>query len=248
MVAEAEKPDVNDPLELVAEALQRSEERAVAGQLALEVMHEIKNPLEALGYLVYLARECAEDPLDPQKVRQYLDTAKEQMKLLSGIVGQTLGMTRPSDRPRRTDLSLLAESALRIHLRGLESKKIRVIRELEPGTTILCHPGQILQVLSNLIANTLDALPKEGTLRLRVHRRANCAILLLADDGHGIEAGYMGRIFEPFFTTKQEHGSGLGLALSKRIVEQHHGRIAVRSSTQAGRSGTVFRLELPAIA
>jgi signal transduction histidine kinase len=103
----------------------------------------------------------------------------------------------------------------------------------------------MLQVLSNLIGNALDALPAEGALYLRGHRSNRAVHLLVADGGHGIPSTIAKRIFDPFVTTKAGKGTGLGLAISKAIVEKHHGQIRSRSSTRPGRNGTAFRISLP---
>ena len=105
---------------------------------------------------------------------------------------------------------------------------------------------ELLQVLSNLIVNALDALPSKGQLSLRLRRRGSGVHIVIADNGHGIKAEHSDRIFQPFFTTKGERGTGLGLALSRAIVERHRGKISMRSSVQPGRSGTMFRIRLPA--
>jgi len=96
------------------EALRRSEERAIAGQLALELMHEIKNPLEALGHLTYLTLN---ESGDTEKVQKYMHLAEEQMATLTQITSQTLGFARSSQTPRPIDLVALAEAALRVHQR-----------------------------------------------------------------------------------------------------------------------------------
>ena len=234
--------DLRAKLAISAEALRRAEERAIAGQLALELMHEIKNPLEALGHLIYLAFEDAEHP---DEVRRYMGLAQEQMATLSQITSQTLGLASASHAPRPTNLVLLAEAALRIHQRKIEAKKVHLIKDLPEVIVAEVYTGEILQVISNLVVNALDALPAEGTLSLRLRRRHGEIQFLIADNGHGIPAEYSDEIFQPFFTTKQEHGTGLGLALSTKIIERHHGKIAMRSSTRPGKSGTTFRVSLP---
>jgi signal transduction histidine kinase len=103
----------------------------------------------------------------------------------------------------------------------------------------------MLQVVSNLIVNALDALPAEGILRLRVRKRKNEVDFMIADNGHGIAIQHKEALFQPFFTTKIDKGTGLGLALSKRIIERHNGRIRVRSSVRPGKSGTAFKISLP---
>ena len=222
---------------------EKTEGRIVAGQLALEVMHEIRNPLEALSHLIYLMREDAQNC---ENVLKYAAMAEEQMATLNRIVSQTLGFARTSSTAKTSDLVELAEAALRIHRRTIEVKKIHLIKDLPTGIVAEIRMGEILQVVSNLIVNALDALPADGTLTIRLRKRANTIYILIADNGHGIAAEHATSIFEPFFTTKLETGTGLGLPLSKEIIERHGGKILVRSSVLAGKSGTTFRISLPA--
>ena len=107
------------------------------------------------------------------------------------------------------------------------------------------HAGEMLQVLSNLLVNALDALPHAGTLHMRVRRTADKLHFVIADNGSGMPAEVLAQIFEPFFSTKGDQGNGLGLVVTKRIVEQHRGTIGVRSSVRPGRSGTTIRISLP---
>ena len=168
------------------------------------------------------------------------------MATLNCIVSQTLGFARTSSTAKTSDLVELAEAALRIHRRTIEVKKIHLIKDLPTGIVAEIRMGEILQVVSNLIVNALDALPADGTLTIRLRKRANTIYILIADNGHGIAAEHATSIFEPFFTTKLETGTGLGLPLSKEIIERHGGKILVRSSVLAGKSGTTFRISLPA--
>lgn len=230
-------------LAVLAEALQRAEERATAGQLALEMMHEVKNPLEALGHLTYLASEEASDP---EKVREYMRLAEEQMTTLGRIVGQTLGFARSSQTPKSISLVALAEAALRIHQRTIDARKVHLVKDLPQDLVAEVHRGEMLQVISNLLVNALDALPREGVVCIRLRKRQDEIHFVIADNGHGIPAEHVGEIFQPFFTTKADRGTGLGLALSKRIIEHHHGRISMRSSVRQGKSGTIFKISLPA--
>ena len=216
--------------------------RTTAGQLALEMMHEIRNPLETLGHLTYLALE---EKNDPDKVEKYMLLANEQMMMLNRIASQSLKFARVSDSPMQIELVDLAEAALRIHQRTIEAKRIHLVKDLPTDVVAEVKQGQMLQVISNLLRNALDALPEEGTLSLRVRKRAGRIDLLVADNGQGIASEHMERIFEPFFTTKKEAGNGLGLSLSRRIVEDHRGKIAIRSSVRPERRGTVLKISLP---
>jgi signal transduction histidine kinase len=104
----------------------------------------------------------------------------------------------------------------------------------------------MLQVISNLLKNALDALPHNGVLCLRLRKRLGHIHFLIADNGHGIPAEHRNNIFKPFFTTKEDRGNGLGLSLSREIVERHRGKIHMRTSVHPDRSGTTFRISLPA--
>lgn len=218
-------------------------QRVAAGQLALEMIHEIRNPLEALGHLTYLTLE---EPRDAEQVIRYMQMAEEQIATMTRIVSQTLGFARTTASLRPCDMADLAEAALRIHQRTIDSKKIHLVKDYASGHVAQIRMGEILQVVSNLIANALDALPGEGKVTLRLRRRGDRLDLVVADNGHGIAADHAERIFEPFFTTKKEHGTGLGLALSKRILDQHGGQIRMRSSVCPQSSGTTFVVSLPA--
>ena len=222
---------------------QTIEQRRTAGVLALELMHEIRNPLEMLGYLTYLAAAEAEDA---DRVREHMRGAQEQVETISHIARQTLGLSRMSEAAAPMDFVQLAMSALRIHRRSLETKRIRLSQDLPEDLVAMGQSGPMLQVFSNLIANAIEALPEQGTLSLRLRRCRDSVFVTVADDGHGIRKEHMDRLGEQFFTTKQATGNGLGLALSKRIIDDHGGKIRVRSSVRPGRSGTVFRISLPA--
>jgi signal transduction histidine kinase len=227
---------------MAAEALRRAEEQATAGRLALELMHEVKNPLETLGHLVYLARHASKDF---EQVEKYMDLAEEQMRTVTEITSQTLSFAQVLKSPKLFDLMLIAEAALRIHQRTIDAKKVRVLKDLHLGAIVPVHKGEILQVVSNIIVNALDALPETGTLSLKLRKRASNVDLFIADSGCGISLEHRELLFQPFFTTKEERGTGLGLALSRKIIERHHGLLSMRSSVRPGKSGTTFRISLP---
>src|ERR1700722_19122919 len=117
-------------LAATVEALRLAEERAIAGVLALEVMHEVKNPLEALAHLVYLTHEQADDC---EKVLEYMGMAEEQIAQLYHVAGQTLGFARTSQVPKPIDLVALTEAALRIHRRTIEAKQVHLVKDLPKG-------------------------------------------------------------------------------------------------------------------
>lgn len=233
---------VGTEAESSVELVQRAEQQATAGELALELMHEVKNPIETLGYLTYLAAHEADDA---ESVRKYMRIAEEELARVGAVVRQTLSLARSSAPAAPVDLVELAETALRLHRRTIEGKRVQLTRTLPEKLMLEAQHGPLLQVLSNLIVNALEAMGEAGALSVRVRKRNDEVELIVADNGHGIAQEHLERLGERYFTTKGEAGNGLGLTISKKIVEQHRGRLRVRSSTRPGRSGTVFKVSLP---
>jgi len=239
-----QRPEANQPKtwDEIEHILRRSQSLAVAGQFAAAIMHEINNPLEAALNLNYLIHQEAGNK---DQVRQHSQLLDEQLTILVQIARQTLGFYRSSETKEAIAISTLTEAALRVHQKKISAKQIRLLKKFPRDSVLEVHAGEILQVISNLIANAVDALPKDGTLHLRIRKSEREVHIIVADDGHGIPKSIFDKIFDPFFTTKQEQGTGLGLAISKAIVEKHRGRIKSRSSVRSGRSGTAFRISLP---
>lgn len=226
----------------IEESLRKSQSVAAAGQFAAAIMHDINNPLEAASNLAYLVDREAENPV---RVREYVHLLQEQLANVTQIAQQTLNFYKSSAPTRPTDLVGVVQAALRVHEYKIASKKLRLEKLLPDAVIVKGHPGEMLQVLSNLIANAVDALPVSGSLAIRIRKCEEEAHVTVIDNGHGIPEPILTKIFEPFFTTKQERGTGLGLAISKSIIERHHGRLRARSCTRQGRSGTAFRISLP---
>jgi signal transduction histidine kinase len=223
-------------------ALLKSQTIAAAGQYAAAIMHEINNPLETICNLSYLLKVEADNPA---RVRKYSGQIAEHLTAVIRIAHRTLSFYRPPDTKEAIDLAALAEAALRVHQQKLAAKQAKLLKDIPHDAVVIGHPGELLQVLSNLLSNSIDALPPNGRLAIRVRKSQGEVHLMVADDGHGIPETIRPRIFEPFFTTKKDHGTGLGLAISKAIIERHKGRIRARSSVRSGISGTAFRVSLP---
>lgn len=223
-------------------ALLRSQTVAAAGQYAAAIMHEINNPLETICNLSYLLNVEADNPL---RVREYSSQISEQLANVVRIAHRTLSFYRPPNTKEAIDVAAVAEAALRVHQSKLLAKKANLLKDIPAGAVVIGHAGELLQVLSNLLSNSIDAMSPNGRLTIRVRKIRGEVHLLVADDGHGIPETIRQKIFEPFFTTKKDHGTGLGLAISKSIIERHKGRIRIRSSIRSGASGTAFRVSLP---
>jgi signal transduction histidine kinase len=216
------------------DCLRQSQNLAVAGQFAATIMHEINNPLEAISNLIFLVQRNSDNP---GLVLQFSQQIEEQLTVLTRIARQTLSFYRPSAEKSLLAAATLAGAALRIHQKSIAAKQVRLNLRLPSDVTVEVHPGEMLQVISNLVANAVDALPVNGTLYVRGRRSTGGVSILVADNGHGIPASIAAQVYDPFFTTKKDKGTGLGLAISKAIVERHHGKIRSRSSTKSGRSG-----------
>lgn len=227
---------------LAQEALMSSEKLAATGRMAATIAHEINNPLEAVTNLLYLARS------QPESATKYLEMADEELRRVAHITKQTLGFYRDPTSPTRFAPSRLLEDVLSIYSKRMETKQIVVQSEFDEAAEVVVFTGEIRQVFSNLISNEIDAMPGGGRLLLRVrraHRHKDGAagvVATIADTGSGISRDTMKRIFEPFFTTKSDVGTGLGLWLTRGIVEKHKGSIRVRSRLD---HGTVFQVFLP---
>ena len=234
---------------LAEDALRKSEKLAAAGRLAATIAHEINNPLEAVTNLLYLLR--IDDKWD-DNARGYITQAEHELARIAHVARQTLGFYRDTTSPHRMDLPKLVEGVLSLYLPRIQAKNIRLSREYDETVQVTGLAGEIRQVISNLIANAIDALPMEGTLRIRVHRskaltnsKRPGGRIVIADTGSGISPEHRKKLFEPFYTTKQDVGTGLGLWVSREIVQKHGGSITLRSCTIPGRTGTVFSIFLP---
>ena len=221
--------------------LQRTEKLAAAGRLAATVAHEINNPLEAVGNLLYLALQDQGLPVVSQR---YLRMANEELRRVSHIVSQTLSFYRESNVPQSIDLCDLVNDVVSLYQRKLDARQIRVVRSME-SVTVEGIAGELRQVIANLMSNAVDAMEPNGVLAIEVRPQKDEVRLTISDTGHGIATAVLSRIFEPFFTTKKDAGTGLGLWVSKEIVEKHQGRLDVASSQQDEDHGTVFVMTLP---
>ena len=229
------------------QALRRSEQLAAAGRLAASIAHEINNPLEAVTNLLYLAKS---DLGLSTSSRELLEIADRELQRLSHITARSLKFYRQRTAPALTSLEEVIDSVVYFHDPAIRVRGISIERRFRPSPAVLCRPGEIQQVFTNLISNALDALPNKGRLVLAVHPAtgpdgAEGVAVTIADNGSGMDRSMFRRLFHPFITTKGETGTGLGLWVSKGILDQHGARIAVR--TRPG-CGTVFRIFFPVAA
>jgi PAS domain S-box-containing protein len=231
------------------EAMRRSQKLATTGRLAASIAHEINNPLEAVINLLYLARH------DSNHAAEYLGQAEREVGRVAQLAQQTLGFVREASSSGWMDPAAIMDEVLQLYSRKLEGRKIRVTRRYRDACQISGYSGELRQLLANLVVNAVDAMTmttrEQGSLRVRVARGRDWPSgregvrITVADNGIGIPRSQLRQIFEPFYTTKRETGTGLGLWLSRGIVEKHGGSIRVRSRTKGDATGTVFSIFLP---
>jgi signal transduction histidine kinase len=229
---------------LAQEALLRSEKLAVTGRLAASIAHEINNPLEAVTNLLFLLR--GEPSADQQK--KYLAQAEQELARVAEITKQTLRFYREPSQPTATRITAVVDSVLLLFAQRLAASAITVERrERSPSVTVLSTPGELRQVIANLVGNAIDAMRAGGYLRIRISERCRFVRLTIADTGRGIPSDVLPKIFEPFVTTKGETGTGLGLWVTAEIMKRNGWKIRVRSNGDPGRSGTTFSILIPAL-
>src|SRR5450756_1879055 len=224
------------------EALIGSEKLASAGRMAAVLAHEINSPLAAVMNLLFLAQTTAGTP---GPVRQYLKMADDELKRIAHITRQTLGFYRESSVPTDFLVVTLLNSITDLLQAKIVSTQVTVEKQCDDLLQITAIFGELRQVISNLMLNSLDALGEGGRITLRASSSRNPLDgssrirITIADNGHGISAAALPRIFEPFFTTKGSTGNGLGLWVCKHIIEKHGGSIWARSRT-CEPQGTTF--------
>ena len=224
------------------------EKLAVVGQLATSIAHEINNPLEAVMNLLYLAREADSE----SDMRSFLTQAEHEVERVAQIAKQTLHFHKDMPQPTPTRLADLLESVLVLFKGKLAVARVKVQFEKRDSPCLDCFPGELRQVLANLLQNAIEAMQRGGTLRVRLRPAttwstgAEAVRITLADTGVGMDTETRRRIFDPFFTTKGSLGTGLGLWITASILAKHGGSMQVRSRTTPGNSGTVFAMVFPA--
>jgi two-component system, NtrC family, sensor kinase len=226
-----------------------NERLAATGRMANTIAHEINNPLEAITNLLYLMKDALHSP---EAAAELLESAQEQVSRVSRIARQILAFNRESKETTPVRLFELLEDVLALNNRALLANNLQIEKDWDESIVIHGFPAQLRQVFSNLLRNAIEASPSGGTIRVKIsgcHSRPKApgqtARVTFADRGVGIARENLKRVFEAFFTTKELKGSGIGLWLSNTIVQEHRGRIQVRSSIRPPVTGTCVSVLLP---
>jgi PAS domain S-box-containing protein len=223
--------------------LRETERLTSAARMSASVAHEINNPLEAVTNLLYLAKGT---PGVPQDAIQCLETAERELERIAHITKRTLGFYRESKVAELISLPNVIDSVLNLYSTKLANKSLSVMKKIDTCPSVLGIEGEMRQAVANLISNAIDAAPENGHIHILCHADTseNRVFLCIEDNGPGIPSEVAQRMFEPFFTTKKDVGTGLGLWITREIVERHNGSLKFHDS--AGElGGAKFSMWLP---
>ena len=247
--SEITQQQLRHDLQHAADMMRDNQKLITMGRLAASIAHEINNPLEAVTNLLYLLRH--ETELSDAGAN-YLSLAERELARVTQISKQTLNFYRDTVTPIRVKPADLLEETLMLYARKLAEKRVEVVRQYKADDMLTVFPGEMRQVFSNLITNAIEAVAPGGKLYLRLrHSRmwsdAGVAGLriLIADNGTGIDVEARRHLGQLFFTTKGQSGTGLGLWVTRSIVQRYGGNIQVYSSTRREAHGTVFSIFMP---
>jgi two-component system NtrC family sensor kinase len=236
-------------LDRTAVMLRENQKLITIGRLVASIAHEINNPLESITNLLYLLGQ--EEGLSPSVI-SYLALAQRELERVAQISRQTLKFSRETPGPVRAHIPELLEEVLSLYGRRIMEKSLRVDRQYDCTEEAVVYPGEMRQVLSNLVTNAVEASSLHGLLRLRVRSSRSWSDpgvrgirISVGDNGSGIPPEVQHRLGEPFFTTKGQRGTGLGLWVTRSIIQRYGGDIQLRSSVSPERHGTVFSIFLP---
>lgn len=230
------------------EALRETEKLAAMGRVAGIIAHEINNPLAAITNIFFLLRN---HPSLDDDARHCAALAEQELQRVSHITRQTLSFYRESKTPIAVMLTELLDDVLGLQERQLLNSHISLRKQyLAPGT-VHGFPVELRQVFLNLISNAIQAMPSGGKLSITVrdaydwasHRRG--ISVSIVDTGMGVKPQDSKKLFEPFFSTKSTKGTGLGLWISRGIIQKYDGRISFRSLRTGTGCMTCFRVFLP---
>jgi PAS domain S-box-containing protein len=233
------------------DALIANEKLAVAGRLAATIAHEIHNPLDSVSNLLYLMRNGA----SKEESVQFMDMADQELARVTQISRAMLGLYRESRAPVVVDLKEMLHEILLLLERRLSELGVTVSTDIPASISVAGFPAELRQVFTNLITNAAEAAEPGGEVKISIATQPTSvdasgnkmqpgATITIADNGPGIPEDVKPHLFQPFFTTKGERGTGLGLWVSRGIVNKHGGIISFSSNTSPAAHGTAMSVFL----
>jgi PAS domain S-box-containing protein len=232
----------------IEKTLRASDRLATTGRLAATIAHEIHNPLDSVGNLLFLIGQGAPE----ETTREYVSMAGQELARVTHLTQQLLTFQREAAKPKPVKIGEILDSVVSLYDRKIQSAGVKLEQQVDFDGHILALPGELRQVFANLVGNAIEAMgSRHGTITLRAFESRDWRSdrpglrVVVADDGPGIPASVRTSIFEPFFTTKGESGTGLGLWITSDILRKYDGTMRLRTSTQASHSGTCFSVFFP---
>jgi PAS domain S-box-containing protein len=232
------------------EALRATEKLAAMGRVAGIIAHEINNPLAAITNIFYLLRNHPQLKDEP---RVLMEKAEQELERVSHITRQTLSFYREAKQPILVFVPEILDDVLELQNRLLRENRITVRRKYESAAPVTGFPAELRQVFLNLVGNAIQAMTEGGVLGVFVReatdwtRNLRGTMVSIIDTGVGIQPEDAGQLFQPFFSTKSTKGTGLGLWISRGIVQKYEGRITYRTLRSLKGNITCFRVFLPGI-
>jgi signal transduction histidine kinase len=218
--------------------MSRAEHLATLGEMATGLAHEIRNPLAGIAGVIEIV---GRDLPSTSPARAVIKDVRLEIAQINRIVTDLLETARPHPpQIRLSNLNTTVEHAVMLARQQVLSKPIKIELHKAPDLPEVEHDSdQIHQVLLNLLLNAVQAVTGAGTVNVEIGSQDGFASVAVSDTGRGISSEHLSNIFRPFYTTKG-NGTGLGLSLARRIVEEHHGRIEVNSVVAKGSKFTVL--------
>lgn len=229
--------DVTEKKEL-EERLRKSDTLSVVGELAAGIAHEIRNPMTALKGFIHLLQGSVKEDFS-----MYFDVITTELKRIEMIITEFLILAKPQALSYQSkDITKVMTDTIDLLKPQAILNNVQIISKLDEKLPYLyCEPNQLKQVFINIIKNSIEAMPKGGTIFVRIHQDEDQIIVSIRDEGCGIPKDKLKKLGEPFYTTK-DRGTGLGLMVSYKIIEEHKGSIKVTSKIGVG---SVFHITLP---
>jgi PAS domain S-box-containing protein len=233
------------------DALIANEKLAVAGRLAATIAHEIHNPLDSVSNLLYLMRNGASE----EESKQFMEMAEHELARVTQISRAMLGLYREAKTPVLVDLRDMLQEILLLLEKRLSDQFITVSTDMPEPISVGAFPAELRQVFTNLITNAAEAAGPGGKIKVSIVPQAPGvdasgqklppgATVTISDNGPGIAEDIQSHLFQPFFTTKGERGTGLGLWVSRGIINKHGGVISLESDISETTHGTVVSVFL----
>ncbi len=229
------------------ELLRNSERLAITGRMAASIAHEIHNPLDAVGNLLYMIQNDS----DPTAAKKYAAMAGEELTRVVQMTKHMLAFNRETHKPAPVRVAEVMSTVMELYARKINMSGVSIEQRIEFTDEIQAFPSELRQILANLVGNAIEAVGNNGSIIVHAYASRDWTgdrsglRVVVADNGHGIPREIRDKIFDPFYTTKGDSGTGLGLWITSGLVEKHEGVLRLWTSTRKGKSGTCFSVFLP---